>query len=270
MKAAISSLLSLLVLCSLLGCGTPPTATAPRQAVVLHALAKQNEPINRYGNKDYPQTWPSRPLREIANLPATITQDLKTLSTRAIVAGDRAVDTSTDGLRVKYIKGVNHPHHALTEHGADESPTRPAKGTYYTEHCFDLNGKLVKSIANREDGTRVLAKTFLYEDDRPSSMLSYLDGRYVGGNFGLYRDGKLCLVASINAEGRVSFCECIFYIGEAEDYYARYVAKRTKEPLTAADLYLTELSLLGSSDLRFNEAGELTEIRLYTRPIKAE
>ena len=270
MKAGFSALLPLLVLCSLLGCGAPPATitTAPLQAAAGPPLARQGQPINRYGNKDYPLPQPSRPLREIVNLPATIAEDLKTLSGRAAAAGDRAVDTSTDGLRVKYITGANHPHHGLTENGATESPTKPGKGTYFAEHCYDQNGKLVKSVANREDGTRVLARVFLYEGDRPSGMLTYADGKYAFGDFGLYRDGQLCLVARAEPDGRVISCECIFYVGEAEDYCVRYVARRTKEPFTAADLRLAGLFLRGSSNLDFNEAGELTEIWLYPYHIK--
>jgi hypothetical protein len=288
MKAHLCALLALLVSGFLAGCGGPPAAADPAAAAVVdpsvapasapasaqqpaparHPLARQNQPLNRYGDSNYPGVQPSQPLREIVNLPATIAEDLRTLSRRAVAAGDRAADTSTDGLRVKYVTGTNHSCHGLVENAASQSPTRPGKGTDFAEHCHDRDGRLVKSIANNADGTRELESVFLYEGGRPSAMLTYAEGKYSFGDFGLYRDGRLCLVARALPDGRIISCEVIFHLGEAEDYYARYAARRTDKPFSVADLYLAGLFLRGSSNLDFNETGELTGILLYPRHIK--
>jgi len=278
MNARIPSLLALLIPACLAGCGAPPgamdpaaemaAASAPQQASGRHPLARQDKPLDRYGNKDYPPVQPSLPLREIANLPATIAEDLRTLSRRAVAAGDRAVDTSTDGLRVKYVLAVNHSLHGLIENCAEEAPARPEKGTPFLEHCHDRDGRLVKSIDNDGAGTRVLERAFLYEGDRPAGMLTYAEGKLAFADLGLYRDGRLCLVARLWPDGRVASCEVIFHAGEAEDYSARYVARRTGQPFTVADLRLAGLFLRGSSSLEFNEAGELTGICLWPRHIK--
>ena len=140
-------------------------------------------------------------LRDIVDLPTSFSADLDVLKRRAVAAAKVVPDGNTDGYVVKYYSGVNHTHHRLLENGVTGFASKPLAGVYFTEHCFDGDGKIVKAIANDKDGTRFVDRTFWYEGNRPSAMLTYGPSGYSFGEHGLYREGRLYLVARFDAIG---------------------------------------------------------------------
>jgi len=220
----------------------------------------------RYRNKEYLRASAIQPLGEIAKLPMALADDLDTLVRRAAASarGAAKVSASTEGHRVKYFEGVNHLHHGLLENGVGELASKPS--TDFTEHCFDRDGKLAKAIARRKDGTRFVSRIFLYEGDLPGAMLTFGPKGY-SGSYGLYRDGRLVLVAEIDSGGKVRSCECIFYTCGREDYSVRYVAKQTDSRFTVSDLRLAAIALSGVR-LEFKKTGELERL-MYYNPLQA-
>ena len=244
----------------------PQSKAAPETPVLRWGVSPQKASVPRYQNTDYRRASAIQPLREIVDLPTALADDLAILARRASAAAKVVPNVCTEGYHVKYYSGVNHPHHGLLEHGVTEFSSRPSAGVYFTEHCFDQDGKLVKAIANRKDGTRFVSRTFLYEGDLPSGMLTFGPNGYSFADVGLYKKGRLCLVARIDPDGNIMFCESVFHTGDREDYSVRYVASRRSAQFTVSDLHVDALSLKGSSRLKFNESGELTAVFHYYPP----
>jgi hypothetical protein len=233
------------------------TPTSARRVLI------QEPPVHRYQNRKYRRATAIQPLREILGLPAAFASDLNILAKRASVAAKTVPDVDTEGLLVKCYSGVNHLHHGLLENGVGEFSSRPAPGVYFTEHCFDKDGKLVKAITNQKDGTRFVSRTFLYEDDQPAGMLTFGPDGHSFSDVGLYKEGRLSMVARIAPAGNVMFCECTFHTADREDYSVRYVATRKSTNFTVSDLKLDEIYLHGSSRLQFSATGELKRVWLY-------
>jgi hypothetical protein len=182
---------------------------------------------------------------------AALASDLDFLTKRASVAAKTVPNHGTENFLIKYYSGVNHPHHGLLENGVGEFSSRPASGSF-TEHCFDKDGKLVKSIGNLKDGTRFVSRTFLYEGDHPVGMLTFCPSGHSFSDVGLYREGRLSVIARIAPSGNVMSCECIFHTGDREDCSVRYVSSRTNIKFTVSDLNLDAIYLHGGSLLPFN------------------
>ncbi len=160
--------------------------------------------------------------------------DLDVLAKRASSAAKTVPNLDTEGLLVKCYSGVNHLHHGLLENGVGEFSSRPAPGVYFTEHCFNKDGKLVKAVVNQEDGTQFVSRTFLYEDGQPAGMLTFGIDEHSFSDVGLYKEGRLSLVARIAPAGNVMSCERIFYTGDRKDYSVRYVATQTSAKFTVS------------------------------------
>jgi len=240
------------------------STTVPAIETRVRAVSpKETASAPRYVNRTYKRGSMVQPLQEIVDLPKTISADLDILVDRALTAAEVVPDTSTEGYRVEYFSSVNHPHHGLTEKGVNRFSSKPSAGVYFTEHCFDQHGKLVKAIGNKKDGTRYVTDTFLYEGDRPSGRLSFGPDRYSFGDHGLYKDGRLRLVARIDPVGNVKFCKCIFYAGDREDYVVRYIAKPIGTRFLVSDLHLDSIHLHDRSTLNFNRSGELTGVHYW-------
>lgn len=172
---------------------------------------------------DLAQNAPRNPA-EIHGLPKELNDDLKVLLARFSDIPKATPDTKSEGYTVKYYRGTYHTHHGLLEVGSDERPDPPAD-KYVTEHCFDINGRLIKAIGRAENGTRSVKRAFHYEGDRPAAMLTFGPEGYQFGDYGLYKNGQLVLVARIDAKDRLLFCEHISYDGDRAQS-VRYVSKR--------------------------------------------
>jgi len=227
------------------------------------------EGIVRYGNSQYLRSKMIEPLRETVRLPEEFADDLYELRRRALSFPDYTGDVSTEGFTVRYFAGQNHSHHGLVQHGVGELASRPESGDYFAEYCFDEDGRLIKVIANPNSGVRYVSRFFVYEANQPSAMLTFGPEGFNFGDYGLYREGRLCLVARINKDGDLVFCECIFYLRDFEDYSVRYVARRGKEDFSLSDLSLESIDLNGRSILRFGKFGELKHIYHYDLPREA-
>jgi len=280
--------------CFLTGCSDPEPkpATPTKPAESLPAGGEQSEPpkpedvtgpdptprpvlpqeraVSRYQNKAYRRSSAVRLLQEIANLPDEFAGDLNALLERAAAVETKAPDADTEGLKVKYFRGVNHSHHGLLENGAHKLPGPPPPGTPVIEHCFDASGKLIKVIERMRDGTRAVTRAFIYQDDQPAGMLTFGPKGYSFGDFGSYKKGKLTLLARIDGAGKLMSCQCIFYVNEGEDYSVRYVIKDKSRPVTAQNLALESVHLKGASSLQFNQAGELKDVWHYVPPLPQE
>ena len=267
MKQSIVSLAVAVLWCSLLGCGGLRSRAVAETLTPARSVVPQENPVPRYQNREYRRGSAIQPLKEIVGLPAALADDLDVLARRASAAAKIVRDVDTEGLLVKCYSGVGHTHHGLLQIGGGEFPSRPPAGVDFTEHCFDQGGKLVKAIANRKDGTRFVSRTFLYEGDLPSGMLTFGPNGLSFADLGLYRDGRLCVTARIDPVGNVMCCKCLFYADDREDYTVRYVARRTGARFSVSDLYLDTICLRSSSRLQFNEAGELMILWHY-RPAK--
>ena len=231
------------------------TENTPRRVSPQAALAP------RYQNKKYLRASAIQPLEEIAKLPTALADDLDILVKRAsaAVAVAAKVDASTTGHTVKYYRGVNHGRHALVENGVGELSSKPSPN--YDEHCFGRDGKHVKTITELKDGTRYVSSVFLYEGDQPLARLTFGPKGHFFGDYGLYRDGRLVLVARVDSKG-VASCKCLFYAGDREDYSVRYLARRTDASFTVSDLRLNAISF-GDARLEFKETGELNRLWCY-------
>ena len=241
----------------------PRGMTVPETPTSARSVLLQEPPVHRYQNRKYRRASAIQPLREILDLPAALADDLDVLVKRASVAAKTVPDLDTEGLLVKCYSGVNHLHHGLLENGVGELFSRPAPGVYFTEHCFDKDGKLVKAIANQKDGTRFVSRAFLYEDDQPAGMLTFGPNGHSFSDLGLYKEGRLSDVARIAPAGNVMSCECTFYTGDHEDYSVSYVATRTGAKFAVSDLDLDAIYLHGNSRLQVNATGDLKRLWLY-------
>lgn len=238
----------------------------PRQPRILRnsetsarGVSPQAALTSRYQNKEYLRASAVQPLEEIAKLPMALADDLDILIRRAAaaVAAAANVDTSTAGHRVKYYQGTNHGRHGLVANGVGELSAKPSP--VYTAHCFRRDGKLAKTVTDRKDGTRYVSSIFLYEGDLPAARLTFGPKGHAFGDYGLYRDGRLVLVARVDSTGKVASCKCLFYAGDREDYSVRYLARKTDARFTVSDLWLNAMTL-GGVRLEFNETGELNRL----------
>ncbi len=239
---------------------------APETPVLRWGVSPQEASVRRYQNKDYKRASAIQVLREIVDLPKALGDDLDVLARRASAAAKVVPDVGTKGYHVKYYKGVNHPHHGLLAQGVGEFSSRPSAGVYFAEHCFDQDGNLAKVIDNLKDGTRFVSATFLYEGDLPSGKLTFGPNGYSFADHGLYKEGRLRLVARIDDDGSLISCECVFHTGDREDYTVRYVTSQRSPQFTVSDLRLNALYLKGSSRLKFNKSGQLTGVSHYYPP----
>jgi hypothetical protein len=118
--------------------------------------------------------------------------------------------------------------------------------TFFAEYCYDEDGRLIKVIVNLKSGVRFVSKAFIYNSDELSAMLSYRPESFSFGQYGLYCNGRLSLVARFNKFGKVLFCERIFYKGGLEDFSARHVSRQGDNEFNISDLRLDIIA--GDSD----------------------
>jgi len=197
-----------------------------------HAQGKPSG--HRYNDPSVKRRNPTEVLAELRLLPEAIEDDLAAIKRLAAEIEKNANCPANDGGNIRYFTGISHKQHGLlpvghVDRGFDSrQPSRNSR--FYNEFHFDAVGRLVAQVAHTKDGQRYLTDRLIYEGDDIIARMTFSRKGFEFGDYGIWRDGKLRMTGRVLADGTMVSYECIFWIGDREDYSVRFAGRDRSDP----------------------------------------
>ncbi len=211
---------------------------------------------------------PAEILAELRALPQARLDDVAAIQRLAAKIEKNPAIAGANGAAVRYYTGMAHRLHGLLPIGFVDQNADPCQplpyGRFYWEYHVDAQERLLAIVAHTDKGKRYLTNRLVYEGNDVIAHLSFSPKGFEFGDYGAWHEGKLRTTGRVLADGGMASCECIFWIGDREDYTARFAGwNRTdpdKIPLQSLDF--------GTVRIELKPTGEVERVWRYSSPAR--